>query len=70
MLAAESVYDGTWSSGEVPEELRDFEVMLATGWDWEQWRVKTPVYVQRFFWDLLCIRREAEANANEQASQG
>ena len=31
MLAAESVYDGTWSSGEVPEELRDFEVMLATG---------------------------------------
>ena len=29
---AESFYDGTWSSGPLPEEVEDFELMAEFGW--------------------------------------
>lgn len=43
--------------------------MLATGWTWHE-LMDQPMYVRRFFWDLLCTRREAEAEANKRAAQG
>lgn len=67
--AAESIYDGTWSSGPPPEELVDFEVMREMGWSWQQLQ-ETPFYVRRFTWDLICTRREAERAANERATKG
>lgn len=36
------------------------------GWSWPELQA-TPVYVRRFCWDLLNIRREAEKDAIEQA---
>ncbi|TQF04757.1 hypothetical protein E6W39_24190 [Kitasatospora acidiphila] len=67
--AAESIYDGTWSSGPPPEELVDFEVMREMGWSWQELQ-DTPFYVRRFTWDLICTRREAERSANEKAARG
>lgn len=63
------MYEGTWSSGPVPEELVDFEVMREMGWSFSELQ-DTPWYVRRFTWDLLMARREAEAAANEKASRG
>lgn len=39
------------------------------GWSWEQLQA-TPLYVQRYCWDLLQIRREAEQAAYDRASPG
>jgi hypothetical protein len=66
---AESVYEGTWSSGPAPEELVDFEVMREMGWTWRDLQ-DTPFYVRRFTWDLILARRDAEQAANEKASKG
>jgi hypothetical protein len=68
LSVAESVYEGTWSSGPIPDELRDFELMRAMGWTWAELE-DTPVYVRRFTWDLLCARRAAKAAANERAAR-
>lgn len=65
---AESVYEGTWSSGPPPEELSDFEVMLETGWTWQELQ-DTPLYVRRYVWDLLLIRRQAEKDAQERTNR-
>jgi hypothetical protein len=43
--------------------------MLGMGWSWEQLQA-TPLYVQRYCWDLLQIRREAEQAAYDRASPG
>lgn len=61
---AESIYEGTWSSGPAPEELVDFEIMREMGWSWQDLET-TPIYVRRYVWDLLLARRQAE-----QASSG
>ena len=66
LLVAESVYEGTWSSGDVPAELVDFELMHEMKWTWPDLQA-TPPYVRRFTWDLLQARRQAEADANERA---
>lgn len=65
---AESIYDGTWSSGPAPEELVHFELMREMGWTWQELEA-TPLYVRRYVWDLLVARREAEAAANEKAGK-
>lgn len=65
---AESMYEGTWSSGPPPDELIDFEVMREMGWTWQELQ-DTPWYVRRYTWDLLAARRQAEHDANERASQ-
>lgn len=59
---AESIYEGTWSSGPPPDELRDFELMHAMGWTWQELEA-TPAYVRRYCWDLLMAKREAEKHA-------
>jgi len=65
---AESVYDGTWSSGPPPDELVDFEVMREMGWTWGELQ-RTPFYVRRFTWDLILTRRQAEHDAQERANR-
>lgn len=67
LLVAESVYEGTWSSGEVPAELVDFELMREMKWSWSDLQA-CPAYVRRYCWDLLQARRQAEQDANEQAN--
>lgn len=67
LLVAESVYEGTWSSGEVPAELMEFELMLGMSWSWTDFQA-TPLYVRRYCWDLLQARRQAEQDANERAN--
>lgn len=58
LWAAESFYDGTWSSGRLPDELEDFELMHEFGWTWAQLQ-DTPHYVRRFCCDFLAAKREA-----------
>lgn len=60
---AESIYAGTWASGDAPIEMQWVELMLAYSWSWEQ-LTATPAYVRRVCWDLLVARREAEQSAN------
>lgn len=62
MTVAESVYEGTWSSGPVPAELEDFEVMREMHWSWDELQ-STPVYVRRYCWDFTLARRSAEKDA-------
>lgn len=62
------MYDGTWSSGPVPAELQDYEVMREMHWTWRDLQ-EAPVYVRRFVWDLTLARREAEADATERAAR-
>jgi hypothetical protein len=66
LWAAESIYDGTWSSGPPPDEVVDFELMLAMGWTWQELQ-DTPWYVRRYTWDLMATRRQAEQDAQERA---
>jgi hypothetical protein len=66
---AESVYEGTWSSGPPPDEVIDFEVMREMGWTWTELQ-DTPWYVRRFTWDLICARRQAEKAAHERSMEG
>ncbi|MEV8523128.1 hypothetical protein AB0451_03070 [Streptomyces sp. NPDC052000] len=56
---AESIYEGTWSSGPAPEEVVDFEIMREMGWSWRDLEA-TPIYVRRYVWDLILARRQAE----------
>lgn len=66
---AESIYEGTWSSGPPPDELRDFELMREMGWTFWELR-QTPVYVVQYCWDMLLARRQAEDSAVKKASKG
>lgn len=68
LWAAESIYDGTWSSGPPPDEVVDFEVMREMGWSWRELQA-TPWYVRRYVWDLMGIRRQAEQDAQERANR-
>jgi hypothetical protein len=63
------VYAGTWTSGPPPPELIDFEVMREMGWSFAELE-DTPVYVRRYVWDLIRVRRQAEADANDRAAGG
>ena len=62
------MYDGTWSSGPVPQELEDFEVMHEMHWTWAELQA-TPLYVRRFAWDFTLARRQAENDAAEKAQR-
>ncbi len=61
----ESILDGTWGSGPWPEEVAVADVLLETGWTWQQWN-DTPGYVQRFVSDFLYAKRKAEADRVEE----
>lgn len=65
---AESIYEGTWSSGLPPEEVEDFELMHEFGWTWQELQ-DTPYYVRRYTWDLLSIKREAQQAAAKRAQR-
>jgi len=68
LSVAESVYDGTWSSGPAPQELEDFELMREMHWTWRDLQ-ECPAYVRRFCWDLTLARRDAERAAHEKAQR-
>lgn len=70
LLVAESVYGGTWASGDLPQEIVDFELMHpdGMGWSWPALQA-TSAYVRRFSWDLLQIRRRAAADAAKKAQK-
>lgn len=38
------------------------------GWSWRELQ-DTPLYVRRYVWDLLLIRRQAEHDAQERANR-
>jgi len=46
----------------------DFELMHEMRWSWTDLQ-NTPTYVQRYCWDLLNARREAEKAANDKAME-
>jgi hypothetical protein len=53
------VYDGTWSSGAVPLEIRDYELMKTMHWSWLELQA-APSYVRKYCWDLTVISRQAQ----------
>lgn len=57
-LVIESVYDGTWASGPVPDEIVIADVLLETHWSWEQW-LATPAWIRQTITDTIRCRREA-----------
>jgi hypothetical protein len=61
------VYDGTWGGGALPGEIVDFELMRGMNWSWDELQA-TPAYVQRYCWDLMQIRAEAEQAAYDRSS--
>lgn len=68
LVVAESIYEGTWSSGEIPAQLVDFELMREMRWSWTELQ-DTPAYVRRYCWDLMQARKTAENDANEKANE-
>ncbi|MGH7743620.1 MAG: hypothetical protein ACREQ5_02190 [Candidatus Dormibacteria bacterium] len=64
LLVAESIYEGTWSSGPPPPEIVDFELCYAMNLSWQDYQ-QTPLYVRRVWWDLLQARREAENDRHD-----
>ena len=67
---AESIYEGTWASGDPPSEVIDFMLMEPDGmnWTWEALQ-NTPTYVRRYCWDLLQIKRRAQQDQIEKAGR-
>ena len=53
------MYDGTWSSGELPAEIAHFELMREMHWSWPDLQA-APFYVRRYCWDLMLARRRAQ----------
>jgi len=66
LLGAESVFDGTWASGELPDEVRDYLLMRHMRWSWAELEA-TPVYVRRATWDLMQAELRAQADEMESA---
>ncbi len=60
----ESVYDGTWGSGPVPDEVIIADILLETGWTWDAW-LATPRWIQQTVSDTIRARREREAREAE-----
>lgn len=56
----ESIFEGTWGSGEPPEEFVLARMLDLTGWSWTEWEA-TPPYVQRVMWDYYQAKSAAEA---------
>lgn len=52
----------------MPAEIRDFELMGGAdiAWSWREYQ-ETPLYVRRFCWDLMVIKRRCLA---ERANRG
>jgi len=63
---AESVFDGTWASGELPDELRDYLLCRHMRWSWSELEA-TPAYVRRATWDLMQAELRAQNDEMEAA---
>lgn len=59
LLPIESIYDGTWGGGPVPEELPIAEIILETHWSWDDY-MNCPPYIRQVVWDVIQIRRRVE----------
>lgn len=70
ILVAESIFEGTWASGDAPSEVIDFLLMHpdGMGWSWTELDA-TPIYVKRFCWDLLQIKMAAHKAAIDKAKK-
>lgn len=66
LWAAESIYGGTWGGDALPDEVLHYEIMREMGWSFQD-LLNTPVYVLRYTTDLMMIRRQAQADAEEKA---
>lgn len=64
-----SIVDGTWASGEPPEEFRAFLLMREMGWSWEDYQA-TPVYVRGFSWDFVQLIFQKEQDNAQEARRG
>lgn len=68
-LCIESVYDGTWGSGPVPEEIVLADLLLETGWTWREWS-DTPRWIQQTVADTIRARRERDQREAEGQERG
>jgi hypothetical protein len=66
LLVAESVFDGTWGGGPLPEEIRDYLLVRHMRWSWSELEA-TPAYVRRAFWDLMQAELQAQADEADSA---
>lgn len=68
-LPVTSIVDGTWGSGEPPEEFSAFLLMREMGWSWGAY-VATPRYVRSFCWDFLQLIFQKEQDEVREARRG
>jgi hypothetical protein len=64
LLPIESIYDGTWGGGPVPEELPVAEIILETHWSWDDYD-RCPPYIRQLIWDVIQIRRRKDNETRE-----
>lgn len=69
---AESIIEGTWGSGQPPQEFIDWFLMRHMRWSWDELQA-TPHYVQRYAFDFLQAQFRHESDqmdaANRRAEQ-
>lgn len=67
MVDTESIIEGTWGSGDPPQELVDFQLMREMHWTWRDLD-ETPLDVRQYAWDyILRERTVADARARKEA---
>lgn len=64
-----SIVEGTWGSGDAPEEFVAWLLMREMHWSWEQYE-QTPPYVRRYSFDFLQLQFEEEQRRAEAAGNG
>jgi hypothetical protein len=64
LLPIESIYEGTWGGGQVPDELPIAEIILETGWSFQDY-ITCPPYLRQVIWDVIQIRRRVENDRAE-----
>jgi hypothetical protein len=55
----ESIFEGTWSSGEPPAAFIDFQVMREMHWTFRELQ-ETPIEVRTYAWDAIRKERAAQ----------
>jgi hypothetical protein len=56
------VFDGTWASGPLPEEIQDYLLAKHMRLSWRD-VIDMPDYVRRVWWDLMQAELGAQAEA-------
>lgn len=65
--AIQSVYNGTWGSGAIPQEIVDFEICREMHLSWSEYQ-DMPAYVRRVWWDCIMAMRDAEEEQHRRQS--